>query len=64
MEELRLDISSCIESLPMNYREIVLPRDIEEMTIDGICGRLSLSRESVKARLHRAGKMMREYLRR
>ncbi|MBW8886844.1 MAG: RNA polymerase sigma factor [Fibrobacteres bacterium] len=63
MEDLRLDIGSCIESLPINYREIVLLRDIEEMTIDEIGERLSLSRESVKARLHRARKMMREYLR-
>ena len=63
MEELRLDLGNCIESLPLNYREIVLLRDIEEMTIDEICERLSLSRESVKARLHRARKMMREYLR-
>ena len=62
MVELRLDISNCIESLPLNYREIVLLRDIEEMTIDEICDHLSLSRESVKARLHRARKMMREYL--
>jgi DNA-directed RNA polymerase specialized sigma24 family protein len=38
-------------------------RDVERMTIDAIAERLSLSREAVKARLHRARKLMREYLR-
>jgi RNA polymerase sigma factor (sigma-70 family) len=62
MHELRLDLSHSIQSLPESYREIVLLRDIEELTIDAISGRLALSRETVKARLHRARKLMREYL--
>ena len=60
--ELKLDLSACIESLPAHYREIVLLRDFEELTIDEIVGRLALTRETVKARLHRARKLMREYL--
>jgi len=62
MDELRRDLSQCMQSLPESYREIVLLRDIEVLTIDGIAERLSLTREAVKARLHRARKLMREYL--
>lgn len=51
---LRLDLARAIRSLPEHYREIVLLRDIEEMTIDEIAATLSLSREAVKGRLHRA----------
>lgn len=61
-EELRLDLTSAIQSLPQHYRDIVLLRDIEELTIDEIAMTLTLSREAVKARLHRARKLIREYL--
>ncbi len=37
-------------------------RDIEELSIDEIARVLSLTRESVKARIHRARIMIREYL--
>jgi RNA polymerase sigma factor (sigma-70 family) len=61
-QELRLDLARCIQSLPESYREIVLLRDMEELTIEEITLRLGLTREAVKARLHRARKLMREYL--
>ncbi len=60
--ELRLDVAAAIGSLPQHYREIVLLRDMEEMTIDEIGKTLGLSREAVKARLHRSRAMLREYL--
>jgi RNA polymerase sigma-70 factor (ECF subfamily) len=63
MDELRRNLSLAVQSLPETYREIVLLRDVEVMTIDAIAERLSLTRETVKARLHRARKLMREYLR-
>lgn len=62
MDELRRDLSFSMQSLPEAYREIVLLRDVEMLTIDAIAERLSLTREAVKARLHRARKLMREYL--
>jgi RNA polymerase sigma-70 factor (ECF subfamily) len=62
MDELRRDLSLSMQSLPDAYREIVLLRDVEMMTIDAIAERLSFTREAVKARLHRARKLMREYL--
>jgi RNA polymerase sigma factor (sigma-70 family) len=61
-EDLRIDLSRAIQSLPDHYREVILLRDIEELSIDEIAGVLSLTRESVKARIHRARIMIREYL--
>jgi RNA polymerase sigma factor (sigma-70 family) len=61
-EELRIDLSRAIQSLPDHYREVILLRDIEELSIDEICAVLALTRESVKARIHRARLMIREYL--
>lgn len=61
-DELRIDLSRAIQSLPDNYREVVLLRDIEEMTVDEMAGTLNLTRESVKGRLHRARALLREYL--
>lgn len=60
--ELRLDLASGIQSLPQHYRDVLLFRDVEEMTIDEIASLLTLTRETVKARLHRARVLMREYL--
>src|SRR5690349_2036069 len=61
-EELRLDIARAIESLPAHYREVVVLRDMEELTIDELAVQLSTTRETVKARLHRARGLLREYL--
>jgi len=60
--ELRADLASAIQSLPVHYREVVLLRDIEEMTIDEIARALNRSREAIKANLHRARILLREYL--
>jgi RNA polymerase sigma-70 factor (ECF subfamily) len=62
VEDIRLDLSRAIQSLPDHYREVILLRDIEEFSIDEIAGVLGLTRESVKARIHRARVMIREYL--
>ena len=59
---LRIDLSRAIQSLPDHYREVILLRDIEELSIDEIASVLSLTRESVKARIHRARMLIREYL--
>jgi RNA polymerase sigma-70 factor (ECF subfamily) len=60
--ELRLDLVSAIQSLPPHYREVLVLRDLEELTIDEIGARLGATRETVKARLHRARTLAREYL--
>lgn len=61
-EDIRIDLSRAIQSLPEHYREVILLRDIEELSIEEIGAVLALTRESVKARIHRARLMIREYL--
>jgi RNA polymerase sigma factor (sigma-70 family) len=61
-EDIRIDLCHAIQSLPAHYREVILLRDIEEMSIDEIAAVLGLTRESVKARIHRARMLIREYL--
>ena len=58
--DLRLDVAAAFEALPAHYRDVALMRDVKEMTIDEIAAALGASRQTVKARLHRA--LMREYL--
>ena len=53
LHDLRIDLAHAIESLPLHYRQVVLLRDVEELTIDEIAGQLETTRETVKARLHR-----------
>jgi RNA polymerase sigma-70 factor (ECF subfamily) len=60
--DIRMDVAAAIQSLPDHYRQVILMRDLEEMTIDEIAQALQLTRESTKARLHRARAMVREYL--
>jgi RNA polymerase sigma-70 factor (ECF subfamily) len=62
VNELRLDLANAIQSLPPNYRDVILLRDVEELTIDEIAQSVGASREAVKARLNRARIMLREYL--
>ncbi|MGO1003808.1 RNA polymerase sigma factor [Lysobacter sp. CA196] len=52
--EWRHDVAAALESLPRHYREIVLLRDLEGLTIAEISVRLQLSDKAVKSRLHRA----------
>jgi len=60
--DLRRDVASAIESLPAHYREVLLLRDLDGLTIAEICAATGLTREAAKARLHRARAMAREYL--
>ena len=59
---LARDLAMAMESLPAHYREIVLLRDLEGLTIEELSERLCLTREAAKARLHRARALAREYL--
>jgi RNA polymerase sigma-70 factor (ECF subfamily) len=60
--ELRTDVAAAFEALPRQYRDVALMRDCREMTIEEIAAALAISRQAVKARLHRARLLMREYL--
>jgi RNA polymerase sigma factor (sigma-70 family) len=60
--ELRLEIVAAIQSLPEHYRDVLVLRDFEELTISELAARLELTRAAVKSRLHRARELVREYL--
>ena len=61
-ETVRLDLISALESLPEHYREIILLRDFEGMTIREMAVRIRLTTAATKSRLRRARQLVREYL--
>ncbi|MGS1078534.1 RNA polymerase sigma factor [Pseudoxanthomonas beigongshangi] len=61
--ELGHDVARVLETLPAHYRQILLLRDLEGMTIEELAAHLALSPQAVKSRLHRARALAREYLR-
>jgi len=62
-DDLRIDLVRALESLPRMYREVILLRDMEQLTIGEVAERLAITREAAKSRIHRARALMREYLR-
>ena len=62
-DELRHDLARALEALPPMYREIVLLRDMEELTIAESAQRLGITPEAAKSRLHRARALLRDALR-
>ncbi len=60
--ELRFDLAAATQSLPDHYRAVILMRDVEELTVNEIPATIGITREAVKARLHRARAMIREFL--
>ena len=61
-DDLRIDLVRALESLSAPNREVLLLRDLQEMTIGEIARALGLTREATKSRLHRARVLVREYL--
>jgi RNA polymerase sigma factor (sigma-70 family) len=61
-DDLRIDLVNAIESLSPSHREVLLLRDLEDLTIWEIAGRLGVTREAAKSRLRRARTLVREYL--
>ena len=61
-DELRLDVSTALESLPATYRDVIVLRDLKGLTISEIADRLGTTRAAIKGRLHRARELVREYL--
>lgn len=61
-EELRLDLARAMGSLPAHYREVVMRVDVRGVPVDEAAHALGLTRESAKARLHRARRMLRQIL--
>ena len=62
-DDLRIDLTRALESLPEIYREVILLRDMEQLTIGEASNHLGITREACKSRLHRGRMLLREYLR-
>ncbi|KRG69010.1 RNA polymerase sigma factor [Pseudoxanthomonas dokdonensis] len=60
--EIGMDVACALSSLPSHYRQIILLRDLQGMTIQEIADQLGVTREATKSRLHRARALAREYL--
>ena len=61
-ETVRLDLIRALESLPEQYREVILLRDFHELTVREIAAQIRLTTPATKSRLHRARQLVREYL--
>ncbi|HWG19263.1 MAG TPA: sigma-70 family RNA polymerase sigma factor [Terracidiphilus sp.] len=60
--EMRELLQKAIEELSPIYREVLVLRDIEELSIEETAGALAISISSVKVRLHRARIMLQKEL--
>jgi len=60
--DLRLDLVRALERLSPPYREVLILRDVHELTAPEVAAQLGLSLEAVKSRLHRARAQVREQL--
>ena len=60
--ELRRDLVGAIAALPAIYREVLILRDVDELTAPEAAELLNISTDAVKSRLHRARDMVREHL--
>jgi len=61
-EDLRRLVREAIDRLPDSYREIILLRDIEELSTEEVARMLNLSEGAVRVRLHRARQALRALL--
>ncbi len=60
--EVRALLQKAIEGLSPIYREVLVLRDIEELSVEETAGALAISISSVKVRLHRARIMLQKEL--
>jgi len=60
--EVRRLLERAVDELPDPFRLVFILRDIEEMSIEETAAQLAIRPETVKTRLHRARKLLREHL--
>ena len=60
--DVRRLLEQAVDQLPDLFRTVFVLRDIEEMSIEETAGHLGIRPETVKTRLHRARKLLREAL--
>jgi RNA polymerase sigma-70 factor, ECF subfamily len=61
-DEIRSQVRGAIDSLPEDYRRVVLLRDIEQIDTESTASLLGVSTAVVKTRLHRARQALRTLL--
>jgi RNA polymerase sigma-70 factor (ECF subfamily) len=60
--EVRRMLERAVDELPASFRTVFVLRDIEEMSIEETAAHLGLRPETVKTRLHRARRLLRQSL--
>ena len=60
--QVRALLEQAVETLPPPFRHVLVLRDIEGMSVEETAGHLGLKPATVKTRLHRARRLMREWL--
>ncbi|HVY90262.1 MAG TPA: RNA polymerase sigma factor [Hyphomonadaceae bacterium] len=60
--QIRHLIEQAVDALPEGFREVFVLRDVEDCSIEETAAALDVRPETVKTRLHRARKMLREAL--
>lgn len=61
-EETRAFVRACIDELPASYREVLMLRDMEELSTEETGAALGMTVAAVKTRLHRARQALRTLL--
>ena len=59
---LTRDVARAVAALPAHYRDVLLLRDLEGLSLVELSAQLGLSQQAAKARLHRARSLAREHL--
>jgi RNA polymerase sigma-70 factor, ECF subfamily len=60
--EIRRLLERAVDDLPDSFRIVFVLREIEQMSVDETASQLGIVPETVKTRLHRARRMLREAL--
>lgn len=63
-DDVRAAVRSCIAQLPESYRQVLMLRDIEELSTEDVATLLNATPNAVKVRLHRARQALSTLLRR
>jgi len=61
-QDLQLDLIAALQALPPPYRQVLILRDVDELTAPEVAEQLGISVAAVKSRLHRARAQVREHL--
>lgn len=64
MHALHAKLKECINALPVDFRETIVLRDMQDFSYDEICAILNVREGTVKSRLFRAREMVKECMKR